>query len=50
MSFAFMNKADGNVVHVQSEETPLTRYQRDPHYQKLYEEAHVQVNTAYKDE
>ena len=43
MTFAFKNKDEGTVVHVQSEDTPLIQYQRDPKYQKLYEEAHVQV-------
>ena len=43
MTFAFLDKTDGTVLHVQSENTPLTEYQRDARFQKLYEEAHVQV-------
>ena len=43
MSFAFMKKDDGTIVHVKENHTPLDQYQRDPKYQKLYEEAHVKV-------
>ena len=43
MSFAFLNKADGTIHHVHEDHTPLTQFQRDPQYQKLYEEAHIEV-------
>ena len=45
MSFAFMNKNDGNMHYVQHDQTPLKDYQRDPQYKKMYEEAHIQVYT-----
>lgn len=43
MSFAFLNKNDGSIIHVDGIQTPLTQYERNPQYQKLYEEAHVEV-------
>ena len=43
MTFAFMKKSDGSVITVEADSTPLTQFQRDPNYQKLYEEAHIQV-------
>lgn len=43
MRFAFLNKTDNSIVYVNAEETPLSQYQRDPKYQKLYEEAHIEV-------
>lgn len=44
MTFAFLNKTDGSIIHVDAEKTPLNAYQRDPKYQKLYEEARIEVN------
>lgn len=43
MSFVFLNKTDGTITHVKENHTPLSRYQRDPNYEKLYEEAHIEV-------
>lgn len=43
MSFAFLNKENGTIVKVAEDHTPLSKFQRDPHYQKLYEEAHIEV-------
>ena len=43
MTFVFLNKADGSIISVHEDHTPLARFQRDPQYQKLYEEAHIQV-------
>ena len=43
MNFAFLNTSDGTIVKVNSENTPLVQYQRDPKYKKLYEEAHIEV-------
>ena len=43
MSFAFKKKTDGSIVYVKDDITPLKKYQRDPEYEKLYEEAHVEV-------
>ena len=47
MTFAFMNKNDGSIVYVNEDHTPLQQYQRDPQYQKLFEEAHVEVNYSF---
>ena len=44
MSFAFLNKEDGSIIVVKEDHTPLSQYQRDPNYQKLYEEAHIEVS------
>ena len=43
MSFAFLNKTDGSIVYVNEGHTPLNTFQRDQQYQKLYEEAHIEV-------
>ena len=43
MTFAFLNKSDGTITTVAADSTPLTQFQRDPNYQKLYEEAHIEV-------
>lgn len=43
MSFTFLNKNDGTIVKVEEDHTPLKQYQRDPQYQKLFEEAHIEV-------
>lgn len=43
MTFYFLNKNDGTIVRVSDDHTPLNKYQRDPQYQKLYEEAHIKV-------
>ena len=51
MSFAFLNKADGSIIRVEAEKTPLNEYQRNPQYQKLFEEAHIEViivNSAFR--
>lgn len=44
MTFVFLNKRDGSIKHVNADHTPLSQYQNNPNYQKLYEEAHVEVN------
>ena len=43
MTFAFKDKTDGSVTTVNVDKTPLREFQRDPKYQKLYEEAHIEV-------
>ena len=43
MTFVFKDKTNGMVHYVEDDQTPLTNYQRDPKFQKLYEEAHIQV-------
>ena len=43
MTFAYLNIDDASIVHVNEEYTPLRDYQRNPTYQKLYEEAHIEV-------
>ena len=43
MTFAFRNKSDGSIVTVTEDSTPLRKFQRDPEYEKLYEEAHIEV-------
>ena len=48
MSFAFFNKSNNSIVHVQADHTPISQYQGDPNFQKLYEEAHIEVrNNIY---
>ena len=47
MSFAFLNIQDGSIIHVKEDHTPLNRYQRDPKYKKLYEEAHIEVISIF---
>ena len=44
MNFAFLNKIDQSIIHINVEQTPVKDYERNPHYQKLYEEAHIEVN------
>ena len=44
MSFSFLKKSDGSIHHITEGHTPLSQYERDPQYQKLYEEAHIKVN------
>ena len=43
MTFAFKNLTDGSIHYVEDDRTPLAQYQRDPRYEKLYEEAHIEV-------
>ena len=43
MTFVFLKTSDGTIVSVTEDFTPLTKFQRDPDYQKLYEEAHIEV-------
>ena len=43
MTFAFLNKTDGSIIHVDADETPLNAFQNNPEYQKLYEEARIEV-------
>ena len=43
MTFAFRKKSDGSITVVTDESTPLNKFQRNPEYQKLYEEAHIEV-------
>lgn len=44
MRFAFLNKNDNTVIIVEDDKTPMNKYQRNPQYQKLYEEARIEVN------
>ena len=46
MRFAFKHKATGAIETVDSDATPLKRFQRNSDYVKIYEEAHVQVIKA----
>lgn len=43
MSFVFLNKADGSIIKVQDDHTPLNQFLRNSQYQLLYEEAHIEV-------
>ena len=43
MHFVYENTSDGSIIHVNTGTTPITKYQRDPMYKKLYEEAHIEV-------
>ena len=43
MNFVFLNKTDNSLVRVNVDHTPVKEYERNPQYQKLYEEAHIQV-------
>lgn len=43
LTFAFKDLTDGSIILVNNDKTPLTQFQRDPRYEKLYEEAHVEV-------
>lgn len=43
MTFAFLNKNDKSIIHVNSDHTPVKEYQQNPMYEKLYEEAHIEV-------
>lgn len=43
MNFAFKNKNDGSIFYIDADHTPLLQYERDPNYQKLFEEAHIEV-------
>lgn len=44
MTYAFKNEADGSIIHVEDDHTPLNEFQRNPQYQKLYEEAHIEAS------
>lgn len=43
MNFAFLDKESQSIIHVSDDHTPLKEYDRNPRYQKLYEEAHIEV-------
>lgn len=43
MTFGFRKKSDGSIITVAADSTPLSKFQRDPEYDKLYEEAHIEV-------
>ena len=43
MHFVYQNTSDGSIIHVNADTTPINKYQRDPMYKKLYEEAHIEV-------
>ena len=43
ISFAFLDKEDGSIIHVSDVNTPLKQFQRNPRYEKLYEEANIEV-------
>ena len=47
MKFAFKHKVTGEIVTVDSNSTPAKRFQRNPDYMKLYEEAHVKVHLVH---
>ena len=45
MTVAFLDNSTNSIIHLDGDQTQLiTQYQRDPNYQKLYEEAHIEVN------
>ena len=43
MNFAYLNNTDNSIIHVDVDHTPVKEFERNPQYQKLYEEAHIQV-------
>lgn len=43
MTFVFLNKEDQSITHVNVDHTPVKEFQSNPKFQKLYEEAHIQV-------
>ena len=43
MRFCYKNKLDGTIEIVDCHSTPSNQYQRNPNYEKLYEEAYVEV-------
>ena len=43
MTFAYLNKNDQSIIHVNVDQTPINDFDRNPQFQKLYEEAHVDV-------
>ena len=43
MKFVFLNKTDQSIINVNEDHTPLKEFDRNPQYQKLYEEAHIEV-------
>ena len=43
MKFTFRNKIDNTIFSVEQDKTPVKQYQRDPKYEKLYEEAKIEV-------
>lgn len=48
MSFMFRNRNDGSIkISTELDHTPLNKFQRDPLYEKLYEEAHIEVKRKY---
>ena len=48
MNFAFLNKNDNSIHHVNTDHTPVKEFERNPQYQKLYEEAHIKVTLPDK--
>ena len=43
MTFAFLDKTDNSIIKVNVDRTPVKEFERNPRYQKLYEEAHIKV-------
>ena len=43
MSFSFLNKEDQSITRVNVDHTPMKEFERNPTYQKLFEEAHIEV-------
>ena len=48
MTFAFLNKEDQSIIHVNVDHTPVKEFENNPKYQKLYEEAHIEVRVKSK--
>lgn len=44
MSFIYLNKNDDTIIRITGDRTPLTKFEQNPQYQKLYEEAHIEVH------
>ena len=49
MTVAYLNKTDNTIIRVNVDATtpPLSHYQRDNQYKKLYEEAHIEVKKCF---
>ena len=48
MRFAFKHKLTGEIETIDCDATPAKRFQRNPDYVKIYEEAHVKVIIRFK--
>ena len=43
MMYTYRNVADGSITKINTTTAPVATYETDRNYEKLYEEAHVQV-------